>query len=172
MRGAAQRSALVAWAADDRRWYLDLVAQSDGGFCSVDAVPNALHRCESMPWDQCILLEGDGDTRITDTRDALWSDDRHGRWFETRSKPLVWLHVQIGQLRYGGRRCANGEVASHICGSCHCIRLEHIVHQSVREDRLDRAHHKEYPGSIRLEHVPKHLAAILSPVSVIGADLA
>ena len=172
MAGAAERLALSAWHADDRRWYLDLVAQADDDFSSMPAaaVSTTLENYNALPWDQCILLVGDGERRVTDTVGSLWSDDRYGRWLETRTKPLVWLHVQIGNLIHGRQLCADGHVWSHVCGHCHCIRLEHIVSQSVRADRLDRAHHSEYgAGSIRPEHVPTHLV-ISSPVSVIGAN--
>lgn len=164
--------AVTSWKADDRRWYLDLVAQAEGDFCSLaaDGLPtNALDRYESLPWDRCILLAGDGESRRLDVNGALWSDDRHGRWFESRSKPLVWLHQRIGQMNRGDERPGGtGEVASHICGYCSCIRAEHIIYQPVREDRLDRAYHKAMGrGNIRPEHVPKHFA-ISSPVTVMG----
>ena len=160
---------MAAWPAAERRWYLDLIAQADGDFCTADGLSTPLDQYDSMPFDRCILLAGDGESRVSDVNDALWSDDRHGRWFQSRSKPLLWLHQKIGQLGCGGLRpVQKGEVASHICGNCHCIRAEHIVYQPVREDRLDRAHHKLHGrGSIRHEHMPKHLA-ISSPVSVIG----
>ena len=155
MSSASKRRAVTTWPAEDRRWYLDLVAQADGDFCMGDGVTSVLHRYDSLPWDQCIILKGDGQIRYTDTRDALWSDDQRGRWFETRTKPLRWLHIQIGQLCYGGVRCAKGEVVSHICGNCNCIRADHIVYQSRRADTLDRAHHKRFrPGCIRGEHDP------------------
>ena len=160
---------MAAWPAEERRWYLDLVAQADGDFCTSNEVSTALERYESLPWDRCIFLAGDGEERVSDLNGALWSDDKHGRWFKSRSKPLVWLHQRIGQLARGGRRPdGDGEVASHICGWCYCIRAEHIIYQSVREDRLDRAHHKAVGrGNIRPEHVPKPLE-ISSPVSVMG----
>ena len=170
MSEAALKSAVAAWPAAERRWYLDMVAQADGDFDTADEVPTALHRYDSLPWDRCIILAGDGERQIFDTCGALWSTDLHGRWFETRTKPLVWLHVRIGQLGHhghvGGRPA--GLVASHICGHCDCIRAEHIIYQSLAEDRRDRSHHNSHgPGSIRSEHVPKHLK-ISSPVSVIG----
>ena len=170
--------AVASWPADERRWYLDLVAQADSDFCTTNEVSTSLEpldRYEALPWDRCILLAGDGEARLWDVNGALWSDDKHGRWFESRSKPLVWLHQRIGQLNRGDQRPGGtggtGEVASHICGYCCCIRAEHIKYQSVREDRLDRAHHKAAGrGNIRPVHMPKHLA-ISSPVSVMAAGL-
>ena len=171
--------AVASWPAEERRWYLDLVAQADSDFCTTcttEETSTALDRYETLPWDRCILLAGNGEARLLDVNGALWSDDRHGRWFESRSKPLVWLHQRIGQLNCGGQRPGQGpggtgEVASHICGNCCCIRAEHIVYQPVREDRLDRAHHKAVGrGNIRPEHMPKHLAiSSSSPVSVMAA---
>ena len=148
-----------------------MVAQAGGSVCTADRVKTVLDQYENLDWDKCILLTGDGEARIYDTNGALWSDDRHGRWFETRAKPLVWLHIRIGQLVYGVR--AHGQIVSHICGSCECIRAEHLVYQSVREDRLDRAHHMAVGrGKFRSVHVPKQLAisSPASPVSVIGPD--
>ena len=169
MSGAAGRRAVSSWAAEDRLWYLDMVAHADGGFCTADTLPTALHRYDSLQWDQCILLEGDGYKQILDARGALWSDDKLGRWFETRSKPMVRLHQVIGQLCYGGRRAADGDVVSHICGNCNCIRAEHIIYQSKREDLLDKAYHKRFwRGCIRSKHMPKDMH-ISSPVSVIHA---
>lgn len=159
---------MAAWPAEDQRWFLDLVAQADGKFESTDGLSTALNRYESLPWDTCIILAGDGEARVSDVNGALWSDDRHGRWFESSSKPLRWLHQRIGQLGSGPQLpVKDGEVASHICGCCNCIRAEHIKYQAVCEDRLDRAHHRRVGrGNIRPEHVPKHLA-ISSPVSVM-----
>ena len=170
MTHATLRSAVAAWPAAERRWYLDLVAQANGSLSTTDGGLTALERYESLPWDSCILLAGDGERRISDANGSMWSTDRHGRWFMTPSKKMLWLHQRIGQLGNGGSwPVGNRVVASHICGYCHCIRAEHIIYQSVAGDRRDRSHHKLHGrGSFRPEHVPKHLA-ISSPVSVIGA---
>ena len=170
MSKASRRRAVSAWTAEERRWYLDLVARADDHFHRVGEGASALERYEAMPWETCIILAGNGETRVSDINEALWSDDRHGRWFKSRSKPLAWLHQTIGRLgRAAHLPVEKGEVASHICGCCSCIRAEHIVYQSVREDRLDRDYHHKAVGAgkIRPEHRPKTLE-ISSPTSVIA----
>ena len=168
MSQAQQRRNVAAWPAAERDWYLNLVAQADGDFGTVDEPSTALQRYEALPFDRCIILAGNRQDRVLDTNGALWSDDSNGRWFESRPKPLVWLHQRIGWLARGDEQLVEeGWVASHICGFCNCIRAEHIKYQSVREDRLDRAYHKAAGrGNIRPKHVPKHLV-IESPVSVM-----
>lgn len=165
MAEAPRRRAVASWSADERAWYLDLVAQADGRFDTADEPSTALEQYEALPLDRCILLAGDGDTQLLDVNGDRWSDDRHGRWFQTRSKPLEWLHQRIGRLGLEEQRAVGrSEVASHICGWCHCIRAEHILYQPVREDRRDKAYHRVVGrGKIRPERMPKHLA-ISSPM--------
>ena len=88
MSEAALKSAVTAWPAAERRWYLDMVAQADGEFATADGVLTALKRYEQLPWHKCILLAGDGEARFSDIENELWSTDRHGRWFQSRPKPI------------------------------------------------------------------------------------
>ena len=168
MPQATRSRAIAAWPAEERDWYLNLVAQADGTFGTVDELSTCLERHNSLSFDRCIFLAGNGHTRVVDINGDLWSDDRRGRWNSSRSKPLQWLHQRIARLaRLDDQPVGKGEVASHICGYCYCIRAEHIKFQSKSEDILDMRHHNAVgAGSIRSVHVPKSLS-IESPVSVM-----
>lgn len=168
MSQAPRSRAVAAWPIEKRDWYLNLVAQADDSFGTVDDVSTCLERYNSLSFDRCIFLAGNGQRRVVDINGALWSDDRRGRWNLSRSKPLEWLHQHIARLaRLDNHPVGKGEVASHICGFCNCIRAEHIKFQSKSEDILDMRHHEAVgAGSIRSEHVPKSLS-MESPVSVM-----
>ena len=151
MTGAAEPIDYSTWDADERLWFADMVAKVDGGSASTEQAVAILAELKTRPWRDCLRLEGNGESRHADTRGEQWSDDRKGRWFKTKERKIVWLQHELGWLRYRRAR-RQGEVTSHLCGFCDCIRLEHLVYQSVRDDRLDRAHHKRFlRGSFRVE---------------------
>jgi hypothetical protein len=168
MSQAKLRRDVAAWPADQRDWYLNLVAQADGGFGTVDELHGVLERYDALTFDRCIFLTDKGEDRVTDVNGELWGNDLDGRWFLSSSKPFEWLHRRIACLGGGGALpVGKSEVASHICGYCFCIRAEHIKFQSKGEDVRDKRHHKAVGrGNIRPQHMPKHLV-IESPVSVM-----
>ena len=130
---------------EDAAWYAKFVALTDGkrpsSINDPVAVPDIMDDIGNAPPTQCRRLIGDQHQRHRDSRGELWSDDRHGRWFKSTSKPIRWLQADLAHLRYG-HGPQDGEVISHICGFCDCIRLGHIKYQTKSEDKLDRKHHK------------------------------
>ena len=154
----------AAWTASQQRWYAAFVLQcsaisSDEMDAQID-VPAVLAALAIKPVDECLLMVGDAhlDGRYEDTDRQMWSDDQHGRWFKTVGRKVVWLHRVLARQIYG-RGPTDGEVTSHICGNCGCLRLQHIRYQSKQDDVRDKHHHRKHGTStIR----PDSLAVLMS----------
>ena len=146
----------AAWSAADRHWYADLLLHCSGGSCAANEATAVLDRLNLQPWTRCLRLIGyqSEDCRYVDTAGQAWLDDRKGRWSAQMGEKKAWLHHRIAELQ-PNRLHADGDVGSHICGFCDCVRLEHIRYQPASEDILDRRHHAAHgQGSIRPEHHP------------------
>ena len=131
---------MSAWDAADVSWYADLVAHAQGQWCAPSEGHDVLKALNQRPWKDCLLMKGAHlDGRYEDTNHQLWSDDRKGRWSSKVAGQKVYLHHRIAQLQPSRAR-RDGDVVSHVCGNCECIRLEHIRYQTPAEDILDRRH--------------------------------
>lgn len=134
-----------AWSAQQQRWYASLVAHCQDGFDSSHDVPTVLAALSAKPSSECLQMAGDAslDGRVEDCDQQLWSSDLNGRWFKTVDRKVVWLHRELVRMLHG-RLPLGGEVASHLCGFCGCIRVQHLRIQSRREDSLDRSYHRAH----------------------------
>lgn len=131
---------LPAWRAADQRWYASMMAHAQGSWCAPEEAHDVLEALNRKPWKECVFMKGAHlDGRYEDSNHQLWSDDRFGRWSSKISGKKVYLHHRILELQPNRAR-RDGDVVSHICGHCDCIRLEHINYQTAAEDILDRRH--------------------------------
>ena len=154
-----------AWNAEDQRWYASLVAYCNG-FGHQQTVQTALAQMSQKPWSECMCMVGDAalDYRVEDCRGRMWSTAQTGRWFATVDRKVVWLQREL--LRIGcGQLPREGEVVSHLCGNCDCIRWQHLRVQSRSEDARDRIHHKARgKGKMRPRaHVPESPVTMPNP---------
>lgn len=131
---------LQACSTADKRWYAALVANAQDSCCAPDEAHDVLTALNRRPWKECLFMKGDQlDGRYEDINQKLWSDDRFGRWSSKMSGKKLYLHHQIAAIQPNRAR-RQGDVVSHVCGHCNCIRLEHIRYQTPAEDILDRRH--------------------------------
>ena len=146
----------AAWNAANQRWYADLVANCMNLSCAPDDAAAVLGALNEKPVMNCLFMSGAQlDGRHRDIDDQLWSDDAKGRWSAKIDGKKVYLHHRIVELQPNRTR-ANGDVVSHLCGHCDCIRLEHIAYQSCADDIRDRRHHlKRKRGEIRSDSVAR-----------------
>jgi len=146
MTDTDEQRAPAECSSREQRWYTALVKHAQMfSVPAVEAPPTA------MPMDSCLLLCGDAalDGRVQDINGELWSDDLKGRWFTTIARKKVWLHHRLVRMQ-DPREPRAGEVVSHLCGFCDCIRLSHIHIQSRGDDIRDREFHQKLrPGLIR-----------------------
>ena len=159
---------VAALDAADALWYGDLVAHCGGGSCgSANDATTALEALNTIPWTQCLRLLGDQSEacKYEDSRQQTWADDRKGRWSAQIDGTKAFLHHQVAELQPQphSRSRQDGDVVSHICGQCDCIRWEHIRFQPKSDDIKDRRHHlKHGAGRIRPELL---LCVPVSPMS-------
>lgn len=158
MSGGDAACGPAAWAAEDQRWYADLVVQCMAPKQSRAAinVPAVVDRLAAMPLDQCVHMRGKRtlEGRLEDSHHVMWSHDRHGRWFAKIDGQTVWLGRKLARLRHGRAPVPSdlkASLASHNCGHKDCVRWQHIRFQSRSEDVLDREHHELHPGVLRPE---------------------
>ena len=156
---------MAALSDEDALWYGSLIAHCRGVHPS-DA--DALHELDAlnrMPWTSCLRLIGDQSEacKYEDTREHTWSDDSKGRWSAQIGTKKVFLHHRVASIQLHGRAGQYGDVVSHICGHCDCIRWEHIRFQPKGDDIKDRRYHsKRKAGDIR----PEFLTCVpVSPAS-------
>ena len=141
---------MPAWSAADKHWYADLVAHCQGSWCAPEEAHAVLAALNQRPREECLLMTRmDVDGRYEDTAGQVWADDAKGRWSSQISGKKVFLHHVIAELQPTCSR-GEGDVGSHLCGFCNCVRLEHIGFQPKGEDIRDMRHHgKRKRGEIR-----------------------
>ena len=148
----------AAWTAEQQRWYASLVAHCNGFSSMSDDPKTVLSEVGAKPFSECLHMVGDADLegRVEDSDGRLWSTDQNGRWFATVDRKVVWLQRELVRIGYG-HLPRGGDVVSHICGNCDCMRVQHLRVQSRSEDARDRVHHRaQGAGQIRsTERSPK-----------------
>lgn len=159
---------LAAWSAADKHWYADLVAHCQGSWCAPEEADTVLEALNQRPWQECLHMAGGQlDGRYEDIREDRWAADSKGRWSAQISGKKVFLHHAIAQLQSDGMR-HKGDVGSHLCGFCDCVRLEHIKFQPRAEDIRDEWHHSRgMRGEIRSDSrtLAGKRALVMSPAS-------
>lgn len=147
-----------AWDTDQQRWYASLVANCRG-FERHREQPDpqaVLAELSALPANECLHMLGDAalDGRVEDCNGRLWSTDRKGRWFATVDRKIVWLQLDLIRTACGQKPSGAG-LASHKCGICGCIRVQHLHVQSKSDDARDRHYHRTHgAGKMRPDARP------------------
>lgn len=146
-----------AWTAEERQWYASLLAHChliDGAQPPADASGALLALLNHTHWRTCFFMDhmDVNERKVEDSRHQWWAETgwpEEGRWNTTRARKKVPLQRELGKLRHRHPKAIN-EVVSHLCGQPSCVRLQHLQHQSRRDDSLDRSYHDVHGvGSFR-----------------------
>lgn len=166
MTTAAEPRDPAAWSSEQQRWYASMLAHCYA-FPDPTDVHSVLAAVSAKPSSECFNMVGDAslEGRVEDCDGRLWSDDQKGRWFATVDRKVLWLQLHLIRIACG-QVPRGGDVVSHLCGNCGCMRVQHLRVQSRAQDARDREHHRARgAGVFRVEaRAPESPVTCQNPV--------
>jgi len=90
-----------AWSDEERRWYADLVLQSDESTLAAHEPSEVLDQLNAVEWTKCLPMLGDASLsgRYVDTALHSWGADRYGRWSAKIGGEKKYLHHLVAELQ-------------------------------------------------------------------------